>query len=210
MLKSSTFPPYAAFTPIMSCTAQAASRRPPEHAGNACPGEKRSVTWISLVYRPAGGRKSLTRSCLNMGPVSGIPPDDSGCGGLCERRVCSAASSLRIYGNRHAEGHRFQAWPLAGHGVAAVSAGKRELYAAGQSGTRTLRQEKGGIAPFRLFQPFPCLIYYFLAVFLSKCAFLRIRKNIQYHFGRAAQTRSQRCHHNRTVNQDRMLKHKID
>ena len=28
---------------------------PPEHAGNACPGEKRSVTWISLVYRPAGG-----------------------------------------------------------------------------------------------------------------------------------------------------------
>ncbi len=84
------------------------------------------------------------------------------------------------------------------------------LYAAGQSGTRTLRQEKGGIAPFRLFQPFPCLIYYFLAVFLSKCAFLRIRKNIQYHFGRAAQTRSQRCHHNRTVNQDRMLKHKID
>lgn len=70
---------------------------PPEHAGNACPGEKRSVTWISLVYRPAGGRKSLTRSCLNMAPVSGIPPDDSGCGGLCERRVCSAASSLRIY-----------------------------------------------------------------------------------------------------------------
>ena len=73
-----------------------------------------------------------------------------------------------------------------------------------------MRQEKGGIAPFRLFQPFPCLIYYFLAIFLSKCAFLRIRKNIQYHFGRAAQTRSQRCHHNRTVNQDRMLKHKID
>ncbi len=35
------------------------------------------------------------------------------------------------------------AWPLAGHGVAAASAGKRELYAAGQSGTRTLRQEKG-------------------------------------------------------------------
>ncbi len=67
-----------------------------------------------------------------------------------------------------------------------------------------------GHRPFRLFQPFPCLIYYFLAVFLSKCAFLRIRKNIQYHFGRAAQTRSQRCHHNRTVNQDRMLKHKID
>ena len=29
MLKSSTFPPYGAFTPIMSCTAQAASRRPP-------------------------------------------------------------------------------------------------------------------------------------------------------------------------------------
>jgi phosphinothricin acetyltransferase len=29
----------------------------PEHAGNACPGEKRSVTWISLVYRPAGAEK---------------------------------------------------------------------------------------------------------------------------------------------------------
>ncbi len=131
MLKSSTFPPYGAFTPIMSCTAQAASRRNPGHAGNACPGEKCSVTWISLVYRPAGetvigycylsatanamptglrlkirctsirlisgrGRKSLTRSCPNMGPVSGIPPDDSGCGGQCERRVCSAASSRRF------------------------------------------------------------------------------------------------------------------
>lgn len=47
MLKSSTFPPYGAFTPIMSCTAQAASRRNPGHAGNACPGEKCSVTWIS-------------------------------------------------------------------------------------------------------------------------------------------------------------------
>ncbi len=32
-------PPYGAFTPIMSCTAQAASRRNPGHAGNACPGE---------------------------------------------------------------------------------------------------------------------------------------------------------------------------
>lgn len=32
----------------------------PGHAGNACPGEKRSVTWISLVYRPAGGRSSAT------------------------------------------------------------------------------------------------------------------------------------------------------
>ncbi len=47
-------PPYGAFTPIMSCTAQAASRRNPGHAGNACPGEKCSVTWISPVYRPAG------------------------------------------------------------------------------------------------------------------------------------------------------------
>jgi hypothetical protein len=68
----------------------------PEHAGNACPGENvqsRGFPGIS----PCRGRKSLTRSCLNMGPVSGIPPDDSGCGGLCERRVCSAASSLRIY-----------------------------------------------------------------------------------------------------------------
>ncbi len=66
---------------------------PPEHAGNACPGEKRSVTWISLVYRPAGGRKSLTRSCLNMGPVSGIPPDDSGCGDCAN--VASVALHLR-------------------------------------------------------------------------------------------------------------------
>lgn len=37
---------------------------PPEHAGNACPGEKRSVTWISLVYRPAGGGKALLDHAL--------------------------------------------------------------------------------------------------------------------------------------------------
>ncbi len=34
-----------------------------------------------------------------------------------------------------------------------------------------------GIAPFRLFQPFPCLIYYFLAVFLANAPFAH-RKNI--------------------------------
>lgn len=36
---------------------------------------------------------------------------------------------------------------------------------------------------------------------------LRVRKNIQYHFGRAAQARSQRCHLNWTVNQNRILQH---
>ena len=42
---------------------------------------------------PCRGRKSLTRSCLNMGPVSGIPPDDSGCGDCAN--VASVALHLR-------------------------------------------------------------------------------------------------------------------
>ncbi len=63
--------------------------------------------------------------------------------------------------------------------------------------------------PSSLFQSLTCFINDFLAIFLSKCAFLRIRKNIQNHLGRAAKARSQRCHHNRAVNQDRMLQHKV-
>ncbi len=66
-----------------------------------------------------------------------------------------------------------------------------------------------GIAPFGYFSRFPASSTTFSPSSLANAPFC-IRKNIQYHFGRAAQTRSQRCHHNRTVNQDRMLKHKID
>lgn len=65
---------------------------------NAMPtGLRLKIRCTSIRLISGRGRKSLTRSCLNMGPVSGIPPDDSGCGGQCERRVCSAASSRRIY-----------------------------------------------------------------------------------------------------------------
>ena len=48
--------------------------------------------YIDPAYQRQG-RKSLTRSCLNMGPVSGIPPDDSGCGDSAN--VASVALHLR-------------------------------------------------------------------------------------------------------------------
>lgn len=61
-----------------------------------------------------------------------------------------------------------------------------------------------------LFHPFTRIINNFLAIFLSESALLGIGKNIQNNFRRTAQTRPQRCHHNRAVNQDRMLQHKVD
>jgi hypothetical protein len=76
--------------------------------------------------------------------------------------------------------------------------------------TSTAMFIKNEIAPDFLFQPFTRVIHHFLAIFLSESSLLSIGKNFQNNFRRTAQTRSQRCHHNRAVNQDRMLQHKVD
>lgn len=65
------------------------------------------------------------------------------------------------------------------------------------------------LPPSSLFQSLTCFINDFLAIFLSESRFLSIWKDIQNHLGRTTQFSSQRRHHNRTVNQDRMLQHKV-
>ncbi len=65
MLKSSTFPPYAVFTPIMSCTAQAASRRPPPNTQEMLARVKnvqsRGFPWYIALQ---GGGKALLDHAL--------------------------------------------------------------------------------------------------------------------------------------------------
>ncbi|OUE59063.1 hypothetical protein AZ012_003336 [Citrobacter amalonaticus] len=65
------------------------------------------------------------------------------------------------------------------------------------------------LPPSSLFQSLTCFINDFLTIFLSESRFLSIWKDIQNHLGRTTQFSSQWRHHNRTVNQDRMLQHKV-
>ncbi len=89
-----------------------------------------------------------------MGPVSGIPPDDSGCGDSAN--VASVALHLRAgfteIGTLKDIGFKHGRWLDT---VLLQRQLGKELYAAGQSGTRTLRQEKGASPPFGYFSRFP-------------------------------------------------------
>ena len=49
-----------------------------------------------------------------------------------------------------------------------------------------------------------------LAVFLHEAPDLRIRREVQDGFGRTAQPHALRCHHDRTVDEDRVREHLVD
>lgn len=56
----------------------------------------------------------------------------------------------------------------------------------------------------------PLLINDCFAVLFGKRSLLRVRQYAQNHFGGAAELRSQRRHHHRTINEDRMSQHRIE
>ena len=57
---------------------------------------------------------------------------------------------------------------------------------------------------------FPTGVHHGFAILFGKRPFLRVRQDVEDDFRRAAQARAQRRHHDRAVNQDWVLKHKID
>jgi DNA-binding transcriptional regulator YbjK len=65
-------------------------------------------------------------------------------------------------------------------------------------------------ASFTCVRFFPAGVHHRFAILFRKRPFLRIRQDVEDDFRRAAQAGAQRRHHDRTVNQDRVLQHKID
>ena len=54
------------------------------------------------------------------------------------------------------------------------------------------------------------LVYDDFAVFFGKCSDARVWQNVEHRFGGPAKLRAERCHHNRAIDENRVLVHGLD